>query len=633
MNYKIIIISFLLVAIVFSGCKKDDPVVEPPQDETLNPELTPGTVVIPGTAFELSNLVVNSIYGFGDVNTDGDFFINTLNDGFRTSIVSDTNDDPVLLGYTYPGQDSSSMVIDAGSTLLAVLMNMPNVFDLSVEGKLELIDEVLNSPEFSSMKSSFEDELTNGESPLNLQNVALAQDVDDFIEQLTGRSSQQNEPVMVDPLGNELHITPINPFQVVAGVYRRNSVGELELIDTIELPRLKFFATSTAEAIGNVYDLNVSNIDQFTDDEIGREIISLEDENVEYVIKIRTGRAFDGTMEDQLARVNNWKQLVGDVMGAFFGFSFESAEWDCLQNVIASVSDFDDYFIDQNTNNNVLEIVYDGVDLGVNEVIFGMGSCITATGGVINSDSFINATKKVFKYLDLVRLAGNIGNLSYGAQQWVSDEHSIDHCFMLPAGAQQLVQCCGDIETITVFGTSYPVVTVGSQTWMVYNSRNDFCAGTNPNGESGNCALYGSLYTWHEVSANVSDESQPVCPQGFHVPASQEWITLLNNYGGYSNCGPALKVNWEGMWNSWELNTNSSCLQVLPSGNQGIDGVFNGFGEATAIWTADETVGTGLNARVIIFTDTDSGIFWDDDDSLPLSMDKDVKASCRCVAN
>lgn len=175
-----------------------------------------------------------------------------------------------------------------------------------------------------------------------------------------------------------------------------------------------------------------------------------------------------------------------------------------------------------------------------------------------------------------------------------------------------------------LMSTDYPLVTIGNQTWMAKNISYDSGGGCY-NNQVDNCLTYGRLYTWDEVMVTSGINSP--CPPGFHVPTAEEWITLMNNYGGTTQCGPSLKSTE--LWLNADGNTNSSCFSILPAGTMSEDGTFNLLNEGTAFWTATESAFT-LSAHVIVFQDESNGIVLNSD-NYPISMDKDVSASCRCI--
>lgn len=123
-------------------------------------------------------------------------------------------------------------------------------------------------------------------------------------------------------------------------------------------------------------------------------------------------------------------------------------------------------------------------------------------------------------------------------------------------------------------GQTYRTVKIGEQTWMAENlnyadstqtpsllNRN-WCYGNNPI----NCKTFGRLYSWTaaidsvKLSQDLDDpldcgygkrcflwgRVQGICPEGYHLPDTTEWSTLVAAVGGWNNAGKVLKsqVGW-----------------------------------------------------------------------------------------
>ena len=79
-------------------------------------------------------------------------------------------------------------------------------------------------------------------------------------------------------------------------------------------------------------------------------------------------------------------------------------------------------------------------------------------------------------------------------------------------------------------GKRYSSIRMGKDCWMKENLKYmpeniDFWC---YDGYPENCELYGPLYQWNTAMNNSKTEStQGICPQGWHVPSDEEWITLL----------------------------------------------------------------------------------------------------------
>ena len=131
----------------------------------------------------------------------------------------------------------------------------------------------------------------------------------------------------------------------------------------------------------------------------------------------------------------------------------------------------------------------------------------------------------------------------------------------------------------------YRCVTIGTQTWMAENLNyeykidgrlyGNFC----PNNSVENCAKYGRLYNWGAAMDTLATHcgykkncqlqgrkrTRGVCPRGWHLPDSAEWVEMLEVAG--DNPGKKLKAS-----SGWEYNgengngTDDFGFSVLPAG-------------------------------------------------------------------
>jgi uncharacterized protein (TIGR02145 family) len=95
----------------------------------------------------------------------------------------------------------------------------------------------------------------------------------------------------------------------------------------------------------------------------------------------------------------------------------------------------------------------------------------------------------------------------------------------------------GDSFTDARDGKKYKTVTIGTQTWMAQNldyfeewvgpTRGNKCY----NNKDENCEKYGRLYEW--------DDAIRLCPDGWHLPTTAEWNTLISFVG--ADAGTKLK--------------------------------------------------------------------------------------------
>ena len=162
-------------------------------------------------------------------------------------------------------------------------------------------------------------------------------------------------------------------------------------------------------------------------------------------------------------------------------------------------------------------------------------------------------------------------------------------------------------------GQIYKTVKIGDQVWMAENLNFDpgqggsgdtkydwsWCYGDEPK----NCDVAGRLYTWAAAIDSVKlatdadnpqdcgfDKSwnctlpakvQGICPDGWHLPTQEEWITLFAEVGGEIGAGKILKVQtgWDG--------TDSVGFSALPAGGRGNGGQFGADGNFAYFWCTD----------------------------------------------
>lgn len=152
-----------------------------------------------------------------------------------------------------------------------------------------------------------------------------------------------------------------------------------------------------------------------------------------------------------------------------------------------------------------------------------------------------------------------------------------------------LLSACSESFTDVRDGQSYSVVQIGSQTWMAENlnfvlpgvdgADGAYC----PDGSERNCKKMGRLYTWVEA--------QSVCPEGWRLPAREDFETLVKVADGSASesvggSGVALKST-----SGWFKKGNGSDafgFKALPAGNKHLDGKFDGIGGYAYFWSSSE---------------------------------------------
>jgi uncharacterized protein (TIGR02145 family) len=132
---------------------------------------------------------------------------------------------------------------------------------------------------------------------------------------------------------------------------------------------------------------------------------------------------------------------------------------------------------------------------------------------------------------------------------------------------------------------SYPVVTIGNQTWMAENLKTTkynngdsipynigvsspaYCWYNNNYTTYG--SIYGALYSWYTVDT-ISNGMRNVCPEGWHPASYSEWMVLSNYLGGNNVSGGKLKETCSIYWDTPNVGaTNESGFTALPGGEGG----------------------------------------------------------------
>lgn len=205
---------------------------------------------------------------------------------------------------------------------------------------------------------------------------------------------------------------------------------------------------------------------------------------------------------------------------------------------------------------------------------------------------------------------------------------------------------------------SYKTVVIGDQVWMAENLNFEYNVKGSKYGticyekDSENCKIYGALYSWGAAmdSAGVfsddskgcgnRDECSPkgvirgICPEGWHLPDTTEWMKLINYAGGIENKNAAKKLKSTEHWitnKDFTDNANGTDdygFAILPAasasgvGSNGYEG-FMYLGYAAYFWTSNED--DDMMAFSYSFDDTEH--------MDKLNSSKSIGSSIRCVWN
>lgn len=188
-------------------------------------------------------------------------------------------------------------------------------------------------------------------------------------------------------------------------------------------------------------------------------------------------------------------------------------------------------------------------------------------------------------------------------------QENLDKCSL--AKNEQFCTYSENLNTLACVEQTYKTVVLGNQIWMAENlnygsyvesnvaepgllgAGQKYCSENNPE----NCKKLGGLYQWHTAMGldsncasglcgdSISGENhQGVCPFGWHIPSSGDWLALVNSQGGSEEAGKVLKdVSLNG--------NNSSSFSVLGAGSRYPEGNFRGEGPYAYFWEMSEDDG------------------------------------------
>lgn len=155
-------------------------------------------------------------------------------------------------------------------------------------------------------------------------------------------------------------------------------------------------------------------------------------------------------------------------------------------------------------------------------------------------------------------------------------------------------------------GQVYKTVKIGEQVWMAQNLNyaddvkmpelkgNMWCYDNNPE----KCSLMGRLYTW-----NVAKDS--LCPDGYRLPDTTAWNTLIVVAGGEAKAAAVLKSQF-----GWDAlgGTNDYGFSVVADGERYRSGSFDSEGLKAYIWSSAEYPEASENAAYAIYFGNDGSV-------------------------
>lgn len=183
------------------------------------------------------------------------------------------------------------------------------------------------------------------------------------------------------------------------------------------------------------------------------------------------------------------------------------------------------------------------------------------------------------------------------------------------------VSLTGIYYIIDIDNNRYETVEIGDQIWMAENLRvtryNDGTPIALVTDNSTWSTLTTPAYTWYDNGPTdfgalynfytVADtNTHNVCPTGWHVPSSAEWIALSASLGGVSEAGGRMKQSGLEYWDMPNTSaTNESGFLALPGGlRNSSSGSFLDVGQGGFWWSTSH----GSGGWIYYFTLYNSGL-------------------------
>jgi uncharacterized protein (TIGR02145 family) len=167
-----------------------------------------------------------------------------------------------------------------------------------------------------------------------------------------------------------------------------------------------------------------------------------------------------------------------------------------------------------------------------------------------------------------------------------------------------MISCKKNDDSVTVMdadGNKYKTIVIGDQTWMAENLKTtSFQDGTPINLITDNTAwsYAGAAYCWYGNDKATNEDfgilynyqavvnSKNLCPDGWHIPSSDEWNKLIDYVGGSNVAGSKLKDNGTSYWFSPNSSENSYHFSALGGGMRDQFGFFDNMGDNCFFWSS-----------------------------------------------
>lgn len=145
------------------------------------------------------------------------------------------------------------------------------------------------------------------------------------------------------------------------------------------------------------------------------------------------------------------------------------------------------------------------------------------------------------------------------------------------------------LYTDTRDGQQYETITIAGQTWFAENLNYETEESWWYNNDPDNSEVNGRLYTWQSAYS--------ACPPGWHLPSDDEWTNLELALGmgideiediGWRGTDQGIQLKSVTGWDWGGNGTNTSGMNIFPSGSGAPNGIYVYLGAQSYHWTSSE---------------------------------------------
>lgn len=272
-------------------------------DLRLSAKLIQGKVVLPANAtLKATDCTIMSFLEKRKLQADGSFELLAPDSTAEQLLILTNPAQQVLMVGTFFGE-APSYELSAESTSLALLMMYPWLKPITPSQKLALIPLYQKEPEFARLRGQVEALIKQGGNLYAETNLDIARSVVALMGKSFNNSRRRptgDLPLTIDEVGTGTSIIVENAttHSYAVGIYQKAGSKE---------SRLKSFTVAGSTLEESPWKA-LMPIDRNTQTQVAYDFANAD--QGEYVIKVRTGFAMDGSPEDEDARGTNARDLL-----------------------------------------------------------------------------------------------------------------------------------------------------------------------------------------------------------------------------------------------------------------------------------------------------------------------------------